>query len=1180
MKIKTGFRPVGLKSKALEIASGLIILISFLFLYNAIRNKNNEIYHGADIYDDLMKKFYFISRGHVESSLQTSMTRLLEKKENIAAAETFNKKLLEKISRPIFDSAGARISLLMQINWYLYTPGSEIDYFSVVPTTSQTKYELVPPLKKGIIEELIKKKKTDNLFSVSGDKLFYRLIYPILESNRRIGALEFIVDPAIFFEQYENLLGLQTLTMIKINRENTTNNSVTRVKVMGEDYYYSPGNNPNYAYSLEILKKINHKTNFSEVSLDGRYFLVHCNIVFVDYKNNVTFRVFAIQDITLKKKAILFSLYQIIAITVIVLLLVFLVLFRTFGRLMDSLSAREAELENSNQRLENEIKEREAVEYELKTHRDHLEDLIVDGTRELQIKSQEIEANEEKLRQITSSIQDAIVVVNPNAQITFWNPAAERILGYTFKEVEGKNFFKNILPAADPTAFYTSRIGNENSNNSHIYGKLIEIECKRKTGEIFPTEMTISDIEIHGQINLIILLRDITRKKEDDMEKRILSRAVEQSSVAIEISDTKGIITYVNPRFTEITGYAKDEIIGKNTNILKSDFNPIEDYQRLWETITAGKDWHGELYNRKKNGDLYWDSTLISPIKDTQGHITHYVAIKEDITERKNLEVELLTAKESAEAASRSKGEFLANMSHEIRTPMNAIIGMTELTLGTNLTTEQKEYLEIVQQASRSLLKILNDILDFSKVEAGKLILELMPFNLRTIIGETARTLAIQAHKKELEMVYYIDPNVPDNLIGDPGRIRQIIVNLIGNAIKFTEKGEIVLKIEILEEGLEGKILVHFIVSDTGIGIQEEQIATIFDKFSQADTSTTRKYGGTGLGLAISSKLVELMGGIIWVESPSTFPHSGKTSPGSTFHFTALFELAAAAPEVKPIPDLSLLKDYPILVVDDNKTNCRFLEEVLRKNGLKPEVTQSGFDALELLKSRLNKPTQFKLIILDFRMPEMDGRTILKLIRTELLPDIPVIMLTSGISIDDIAELNSIKGLLLLMKPVNTQDLLTSILDATGLRNNPVKAIEKESETISQKGQHILVVEDNSINQRLIKKLLEKKGHSAEIAQNGKEAVDYFIQKLGHPEERVDIILMDIQMPIMDGIEATRRIRKIDGNIPIIALTAHAMKGDQAKFMSEGMNDYISKPIDKDLLYDIIERYTSPVIDK
>jgi CheY-like chemotaxis protein len=509
---------------------------------------------------------------------------------------------------------------------------------------------------------------------------------------------------------------------------------------------------------------------------------------------------------------------------------------------------------------------------------------------------------------------------------------------------------------------------------------------------------------------------------------------------------------------------------------------------------------------------------------------------------------------------------------------MNAIMGMTELALGTNLSEEQREYLDIVSQASKSLLKLLNDILDFSKVEAGKLVLETKPFELRKSLGEMVKTLALQAHEKELELVYYIDSEVPDHLIGDVGRLRQIVVNLIGNAIKFTEIGEIVLKIDVLEDEIDDKILLHFIVSDTGIGIPEDRLNFIFEKFAQADSSNTRKYGGTGLGLAISAKLVELMGGVIWAESPTTFPHSNPVGPGSTFHFTGLFKIGDQKSERKDKEAIAKLKGLSVLIVDDNETNRRFLQEILAKNGLRPETAHSGSEALELLQS---ENRTFQMVVLDFQMPEMNGGTVLKKIRHELMNDVPVVLITSGVKTEDILEIKSQKLSTHLLKPVSSQELFDVMLKVMGYKHAreiaPPVAEATAPEIPDETYMNVLVAEDNAINQRLIRRLLEKEGHHVDIACDGMEAVKTFVNQTQENNKLYHLILMDIQMPNMDGMEATREIRQINKEIPIIALTAHAMKGDKGKFLAGGMNDYVSKPIDRKILFNAIAKHVNPL---
>jgi PAS domain S-box-containing protein len=762
-----------------------------------------------------------------------------------------------------------------------------------------------------------------------------------------------------------------------------------------------------------------------------------------------------------------------------------------------------------------------------------------------------------------------------DGKVISWNESAERIFGYSAEEMIGKEFCNIILPEGNLRADKLELlIKPTNENNIE---DVIELEAIRKDGNLFPVEITLSVVNIEKKANTVAVIRDISYRKEAERERRILSSAIEQTSVVIIITNTNGIIEYLNPKFTEITGYDRSEVLGKKPNILKSGIHTEEYYKILWDTIASGKNWCGEFCNKKKNNELYWESSQICPIKDSFGKITHFVAFKEDITARKQMELELVKAQKAAEAASESKSEFLANMSHELRTPMNAIIGMTELVLDTRITDEQQEYLNMLRQASNALLNLLNDILDLSKIEAGKLILEPTPFNLMEIVGETVRTQRIEANQKNLELIYYIDPKIPEQLIGDIGRLRQIMLNLLHNAIKFTEKGEIVLKIEMMEKLPDNKLKLHFMVSDTGIGIPKDKLQVIFEKFFQADKSITRKYGGSGLGLAITASLVGFMQGNIWVESPATFPHSNKKSPGSTFHFTAVFDIEKNTPVVKKIIDPGKLKNLQLLIVDDNKTNRRFLKEIFLKYGLKSEEAYSGQEALSLLKQK-----NFHLVILDYQMPEMDGAKVLEVVRKELHLDIPVILTSSGIRNEEMDYLKQLGVDAHFLKPVNTQQLIASVISSLGyeietIKTNQeiIKRNEKEELNVNTKKARILVAEDNLINQRLIKQLLEKAGHSVDIANDGQEALEKFnlILKPTNQAKKYHIILMDIQMPVMDGIQATKEIRKCDQNIPIIALTAYAMKGDKNKFLAAGMNDYISKPIKKSLLYELVDKY-------
>jgi signal transduction histidine kinase/CheY-like chemotaxis protein/DNA-binding LacI/PurR family transcriptional regulator len=553
----------------------------------------------------------------------------------------------------------------------------------------------------------------------------------------------------------------------------------------------------------------------------------------------------------------------------------------------------------------------------------------------------------------------------------------------------------------------------------------------------------------------------------------------------------------------------------------------------------------------------YWDLTVLSSL----------ALIYQSLQQRSK---ELEESQKVALEASRVKSEFLANMSHEIRTPMNGIIGMAELALDTSLNRVQREYLQTIKESGHSLLRIINDILDFSKIEAGKLQLENIDFTLRDCVGNALKTLGLRAAEKHIELATYVPHDVPDALIGDPLRIRQILLNLVGNSIKFTERGEIVVEIH-RKESKEDQVLLHFAVRDTGVGIPQEKLRLIFDPFTQADGSTSRQYGGTGLGLSISGSLVNQMGGKIWVEST--------VGQGSTFHFTAWFGIQKA-------PKLSLIMSEPpslhglsVLIVDDNATNRRILEDVLTNWKMRPTARESGPEALAELKRAAADRRPYSLILLDAMMPEMDGFALAEHISKD--PSIAgstIMMLSSASHPDESSRCESLGIRSLLSKPITQSDLMDAILSALpGQATHSVKTEkmirpEKPAEFIQDRA-HILLVEDNRVNQMVASSLLKKRGFKVTLAEDGKIAVS----KVG--KQDYDLILMDVQMPHMDGFQATSKIRELEKSksrrTPIVAMTAHAMKGDRDRCLKAGMDAYVTKPIDQDELFRTMEIYLS-----
>jgi len=647
----------------------------------------------------------------------------------------------------------------------------------------------------------------------------------------------------------------------------------------------------------------------------------------------------------------------------------------------------------------------------------------------------------------------------------------------------------------------------------------------------------------------------------------------ECSPVGIYQADAAGRRVYLNSRWGEIAGIDPKEGLGEGWTQTVHPWDRSRVISEWRACSAAGRDFDGEFRLRRTSGEERWVHSWASAVRSVSGQVTEYVGIMEDITRRKEIEAELERAKEAAEAAARAKSEFLANMSHEIRTPMNAVVGMTGLLLSTDLTAEQLEYAETVRHSGEALLTIINDILDFSKIEAGKLQLELIDFDLHTLVEEVVSLLAERAQAKGLEVVCLVHHEAPAAVRGDPGRLRQILLNLVGNAIKFTAKGEVILRTKLLERK-EGAFSLRFEVCDTGIGMTRETIDRLFQSFSQADGSMARKFGGTGPGVAISRQLTEMMGGKIGVES--------ELGKGSTFWVNVCLGQQSEGMELLPARR-DTLRGLRVLNVDDNLANRQLLGALTRSWGMSSEEADCAERALEIARSAAREGRPYDVAILDMQMPGMNGLELAKALKADPRTAALRLVLLTSVGLRGQGEASRAAGISgYLTKPVRQSqlyDCLATVM-SSGLAvgpstqtSAPLVTRHSLSEARARGRTRILVADDNETNQLVAVRMLNKLGYQADVAANGQEAVEALSRI------RYGLVLMDCQMPEMDGYAATRAIRKAEAteklHTPIIAMTANAMRGDREACLECGMDDYLAKPIRPAELAKAVERWLS-----
>ena len=791
------------------------------------------------------------------------------------------------------------------------------------------------------------------------------------------------------------------------------------------------------------------------------------------------------------------------------------------------------------------------------------------------------EAND-YLQAVLNGTDYSIIQTEVSGVIRFFNAGAQKMLGYTGEEMAGRQtpaIIHDEAEVAARAAELTAALGHVVEPGFEAFVALArqgradvrEWTYVRKDGHRLPVLLSVTAMwDADGNITGFLgIAQDLTARKRAEAALRTseeqFRNAFEFAGIGMAIVGLDGRWVRVNTTLCEIIGYDEKMLLAKTFQDIThpEDLDADLDHVR---SLLAGtlRFYHMEKRYFHRDGHIVWVRLTASLVRDSSGTPLHFVSQVEDITERKLLAENLATARDEALTASRLKSEFLANMSHEIRTPMNGIIGMSGLLMETNLTADQREMGNVIQHSSESLLDIINDILDFSKIEAGRLRIESTEFDLREVVEETLALLAPRAHEKNVELICDFDDRLTHRLLGDAGRLRQVLINLVGNAVKFTEQGEVWVRVGLLGEN-DGKIVFQCLVGDTGVGIEPEAQKLLFQPFTQADGTTTRRFGGTGLGLAISRQLIGLMGGEIDFES--------EPGRGSKFWFELSLERCTP---IQSAMGRHLPAGLRALVVDDNETNRSILAAQLASFGIEAELLSDPTRFLSRLIERREAGAPFALGVLDWNMPELDGLHLALQIRARPeFAGLPLIMLSSAGHLATPRQVEEARFAALLTKPVRSEQLYRSLIGILGLKPvvpakpaNPGWAMVRRP---PGSGLRILMAEDNRTNQMVARRILEKMGHTVDVVENGFE----LLARL--PQQPCDVVLMDCQMPVMDGYEATRQIRSgqipgVNRDIPVIALTAYAMSDDRLKCLQAGMNDYVTKPIRPDNLHEAFLR--------